>query len=409
MNFTPCFTKKQMAIFILVVYALFKDYKRNSLEAMAKSTNTNYQRLQYFISDSKWDIQAIKQKRLEIIQQQRTTASTKDGIVAFDDTACPKPFAKKTQGAQWQYCAPLKREETCNVAVASAFVSQTKHFPIDIVPYIPADEFKGGKDNPEFKDKIQIAIELFNNAIETLDIPGVTFDSWYASTKFIEHIHSKDRVFFSEIKSNRNIFMYHPVKKTHCMVKPDELVTLIKRHYWHKVKYVKHKTTDGSEVSYKTYSFETKLKDCTVPIKFVVVFGKWSKEDDKRFHILITNQLKAPAKTVIKNYLLRWGIEYCFKELKDTFYFDHYQVRHIDKIERYWNLCLIAWTLTYWIKQNAYLNKILETKPVTFNEFKQAINSLLEFSATSELSKNETLANEYFKIKSARAIKKMAA
>jgi len=108
-NFTPCFTKKQMAIFILVVYALFKDYKRNSLEAMANSTNTNYQRLQYFISDSKWDMQAIKKKRLEIIQQQRTTASTKDGIVAFDDTACPKPFTKKTQGAKWQYCTPLKR------------------------------------------------------------------------------------------------------------------------------------------------------------------------------------------------------------------------------------------------------------------------------------------------------------
>jgi hypothetical protein len=203
------------------------------------------------------------------------------------------------------------------------------------------------------------------------------------------------------------------------MVKPGELVTLIKKHYWHKVKYVKHKTTDGSEVSYKTYSFKAKLKDCKVPIKFVVVFGKWSKEDDKRFHILITNQLKASTRTVIKNYLLRWGIEYCFKELKDTFYFDHYQVRHIDKIERYWNLCLITWTLTYWIKQNAYLNKIfalanlpqarLETKPVTFNEFKQAINSLLEFSATSELSKNETLANEYFKIKSARARKKIAA
>jgi hypothetical protein len=112
---------------------------------------------------------------------------------------------------------------------------------------------------------------------------------------------------------------------------------------------------------------------------------------------------------LLKNYLLRWGIEYCFKELKDTFYFDHYQVRHIDKIERYWNLCLIAWTLTYWIKQNAYLNKILETKPVTFNEFKQAINSLLEFSATSELSKNETLANEYFKIQSACTMKKLAA
>ncbi len=403
------FTKKQMAVFVLVIYALFKDYKRNSLEAMAKSSNIDYQKLQYFMSDSKWDMQVIKQKRLEIIQKQRTTASTKEGLIGIDDTGCPKPYAKKTQGAKWQYCGSLKREEICNVAVVSAFVSQTKHFPTDIVPYLPAGEFKNGKNCPEFKDKIQIAIELFDNAIESLDISGITFDTWYASTKYLEHIHKKEKFFYSEIKSNRNIFMYHPTKKTHRMVKPGELVTLIRKHYWHKIKYVKHKTKGGNEVSYKTYSFEAKLKDCNVPIKFVVVFGQWNKDDDKKFHILITNQLKATPKTAVKNYLLRWGIEYCFKELKDTFYFDHYQVRHIDKIERYWNLCLIAWTLTYWIKQNGYLSKILEAKPVTFNEFKQAINSLLEFSATTELSKNEKLANEYFKIKSARTAKKLAA
>ena len=86
------------------------------------------------------------------------------------------------------------------------------------------------------------------------------------------------------------------------------------------------------------YSFEAKLKNCDVPIKFVVIFGKWNKDDDNKYHILITNNLRASAKTVVTNYLLRWGIEHCFKELKDTFYFDHYQVRHINKIDRYWNL-----------------------------------------------------------------------
>ncbi|TVL96684.1 MAG: hypothetical protein CV082_06185 [Candidatus Brocadia sp. BL1] len=98
---------------------------------------------------------------------------------------------------------------------------------------------------------------------------------------------------------------------------------------------------------------------------------------------------------VITNYLLRWGIEHSFKELKDTFYFDHYQVRHINKIERYWNLCLVAWTLAYWIKQNAYI--------------KQAVNSLLEFASTNALSKNEILADGYFKIKSKRLKKNCAA
>ena len=53
-----------------------------------------------------------------------------------------------------------------------------------------------------------------------------------------------------------------------------------------------------------------------------------------------------------------------------------------------------------------YSHKI---KPTTFNEFKQAINSLLEFASTSALSKNEKLADGYFKIKSKRLKKKLAA
>lgn len=408
-HFSSCFSKKQLAILTLAVYALFKDYKRNSLDAMAKATHIEYQKLQYFFSESKWNIQDIKRKRLEIIQNQRTTASTKKGLLAIDDTGCPKPFAKKTEGAQWQYCGPLKRAEVCNVGVGIAFVSPAKHFPIDIIPYLPSSEFPGGETDTRFKDKIHIAKELFDTSVETMDFSAVTFDSWYAATHFLEHIHSRNKIFFSEIKSNRNIFMYHPIKRVKCFVKSGELVTLIRKYYWHKTKSIKLKTTDGSEVSYRTYSFEAKLKDCDIPIKFVVVLGKWNKDDDNTFHILITNQLTASTKTVITNYLLRWGIEQCFRELKDTFYFDHYQLRHIQKIERYWNLCLIAWTLVYWIKQNAYLDKILETKPITFNEFKQAINSLLEFASTNTLSKNETLARDYFKIKSKRLKKKLAA
>lgn len=295
-------------------------------------------------------------------------------------TGCPKPYAKNTEAAKWQYCGSLKRQENCNVVVGAAFVSKTKHFPLDVIPYLPAEEFGGGKDDPKFKDKIQIAMDIFDAASANFDFSAIAFDSWYASQRYLEHIHAKKKHFFSEIKSNRNIFMYH-------------LAIL----------------SDGSEVSYKTYTFDAKLNGCNVPLKFVVVLGKWNKEDDKKYHVLITNQLDASVKTVITNYLLRWGIEHCFKELKDTFYFDHYQVRHIDKIERYWNICLISWTFVYWIKQNAYLDKIMETKPSTFNEFKKAINSLLEFSSTNALSMNEKLSQEYFKIKSARFKKKIAA
>ena len=176
------------------------------LTPIIKNSNPHFYEDKYFFSDSQWDLQAIKQKRLEIIHNQRTTASTKDGLLAIDDTGCPKPYAKNTEGAKWQYCGPLKREEVCNVGVCVAFVSKTKHFPIDIVPYLPADEFPGGKSNPHFKDKLHIAQELFDKSLETIEFSAVTFDSWYATTALLEHIHTRKKIFFSEIKSNRNIF-----------------------------------------------------------------------------------------------------------------------------------------------------------------------------------------------------------
>ena len=401
-HFDLFFSKKQFAIFILAIYAMFKDYKRNSIYEMAKITNTDYQRFQYFFSDSKWDSQSINDKRLELIENQLTTASTNDGMLAIDDTSCPKPFAKKTQGAKWQHCGSLKREEICNVAVASAFVSQKKHFPVNIVPYLPEDEFYQGNFNPDFKSKINIAIDIFDNALKSgLKFSSVGVDSWYATKDFIEHVDKNDKTIYSEIKSNRNIFMFHPVKKKHVFVKPDELVTLINTHYNHKKRFTKYTHRNGNEVRKWTYSFKAKLKDCNVPLKFVVLFGKWDDKDDKKLHILITNKLNDSSKSVIQNYLMRWGIEQCFKELKDTFYFDQYQVRNIKKIERYWNICLLAWTLTYWIKQNDYLRKIVGKTPNTFNQIKVAINSLLVFSSTETLSKNKKLKTEHFKIKPA--------
>ena len=57
-------------------------YKRNSLAARAYAIHTDYQKLQYFFSDYRWNLQALKLKRLEIIQKQSSTASTDDVIRA---------------------------------------------------------------------------------------------------------------------------------------------------------------------------------------------------------------------------------------------------------------------------------------------------------------------------------------
>jgi len=117
---------------------------------------------------------------------------------------------------------------------------------------------------------------------------------------------------------------------------------------------------------------------------------------------MITTDVKMSTRTAILTYLLRWGIEVSFRELKDTFSFDQYQVRHQEQIQRHWIMSFLAWTLAYWIKQNGCLSKILNEPLETIGEYKQAVASLIIVDSAFLLSKNKDIAASLYKIKSER-------
>ena len=99
-NFQPLFSNTQMSVLRAIVYGMFHDYKRLNLSAISRKTNVNYQKLQYFFSESDWSIEQLNQIRLNILANQPTTRATLNGVFAIDDTDCPKPHAKNTEGAQ---------------------------------------------------------------------------------------------------------------------------------------------------------------------------------------------------------------------------------------------------------------------------------------------------------------------
>ena len=396
-NFKELFSKKQFAVFVLAAYSLFKEYKRNCLFSMADNANVNYQAFQYFFSESRWNIDELNDKRLKIIESQRTTKSTNDGVLVIDDTSVPKPYAKDTEGAKYQHCPVLNREEVCNVVVVSGFSSKTKHFPINLNFYMPESEFPRGKKDYRFKSKLTLAEELIEDAISKgINFSHICLDAWYASNKLINSIDSRNLKFVAELKPSRLIYFYHPIKGRHCFIKQDELVKLIRSHYKHKLKPVEVSHPNGYSRNFLSYSFKSNLKDSSVKIRVVVLFGKFCDEDSRSIHLLITNDLNAYAPTIVSKYTLRWGIERVFQELKDVFCFDQYQVRHKKQIQRYWMLCFIVWSLVYWIKQNGYLNKTLSSRLMSFNDYKKAINSLLFLGSGVIISKNrESLCNLY--------------
>jgi len=407
-NFKDLFSKKQFALFSLALYSLFSEYKRNCLYSMAESVKVDYQAFQYFFSESRWKLDELNNKRLSIIENQRTTTSTKEGVLVIDDTSVPKVYAKNTEGAKYQHCPSLKREEVCNVTVMSAFSSKSKYFPINFKFYKPASEFRLGKDDYRFRNKISLAKELIDDAIsKNIKFTHVCVDSWYTSDDFIEFIDSNNLKLVAELRPNRLIYFYHPLKKRHCFIKQDELVKLIRSHYPHKLKPVKVQHPNGYKKNFLYYSFKTRFKDSSLKLKAIVLFGDFTDKDSKSLHILITNDLNSYVPTIVSKYILRWNIERIFNELKDVFCFDQYQVRHKKQIERYWMMCFITWSLVYWIKQNGYLNKTLSSKLDSFNDYKKAIASLLFIGSGFMISKNGNAICDLYGLTSERMKKSL--
>src|SRR3990167_9486078 len=277
-RFNSVFSNTQMSALRGLVYCMFFDYKRLSLSAIARRTNIHYQKLQYFFSDSSWDINKLNDTRLKILQNQSTTRATPNGVFALDDTGCPKPHAKKTEGAQFQYCGSLGRKENCNVAVASCFVSNTKHFPINFKSYIPVQ----GRPPRDFKSKPDLAKELIAEAVaKNIPFSSVVFDAWYTSSDMIEFIASKNLTLVAETKINRSILFTHPETRQQGYMCAEDIIPIIRQFYAHRFKHVEILQKNGKTKHVYTHTIKSKLKDCSVPLQIFFILDRWSDTDDK--------------------------------------------------------------------------------------------------------------------------------
>jgi len=85
-NFKELFSNKQFSGLEVLIYGMLRDYKRLNLSCLGKDLKLTYQQLQYFFSDSKWNYEELNNKRITTLRRQRTTAFTKDDVLAIDDT-----------------------------------------------------------------------------------------------------------------------------------------------------------------------------------------------------------------------------------------------------------------------------------------------------------------------------------
>ena len=314
--------------------------------------------MQYFLSEAKWNPEELNNIRIQLLEGNRTTKTSKSGVLAIDDSGCKK-WGLKTEGAQVQHYGTEGTLTRCNIVVASAFVDSRKRYPVNFRPYVPENDSFFDKPFTEFKSKLELAKELISDAVsKNLKFSDVVFDAWYLANHFIEFIQSLKLTFISNVSSDR-LVSYHGK-----WIRAGELVKFIPVQKFNRTVTVSNANNENK--SFYIYSFKGKLKDVKGDFLFVASIGCWDKSDNQRsFHVFITNHLSLSPHQILQNYALRWGIERIFRDLKDNLNFDHFQVRSIATINRHWHLVSLAYSFLLICSLNGSFSRIFSQKSAT--------------------------------------------
>ncbi len=225
-SFTEDFPRKEQARWTEVYLAgLLQDGERKSIEPMMGRvvlpercrTRDPLQAVRHFVGHGHWDHEVVLCRYRALMA---SLFASPDGLFVIDDTGFPKQ-GKHSVGVQRQYCGAAGKKTNCQVAVSVHYVAPAAHFPAAIRLYLPEtwtqdearlDEAKVPPDHRKFKTKIQIALELLDQArAEGLAGKGVITDAGYGTSQdFREGVTSRGMFYVAGLKGDEVAFSEEP-------------------------------------------------------------------------------------------------------------------------------------------------------------------------------------------------------
>src|SRR5437870_11445987 len=117
------------------------------------------QRLQFFLSESVWEPEAVNDRRLELLLADPVTAPHGGGVLIIDDSGDRKD-GTRTAHVGRQYLGRYGKTDNGVVTVTTVWADERLYYPVHAVPYTPARHFARGKTDPAFRTKLQIGADL---------------------------------------------------------------------------------------------------------------------------------------------------------------------------------------------------------------------------------------------------------
>jgi hypothetical protein len=318
------------------------------------------QRLQWFLSESSWDVAAVNAQRLAHLVGMPATRPHAQGVLVLDDTGDRKAGAKTAHVAR-QYLGSVGKIDNGIVAVTTLWADERVYYPLHLLPYTPASRFPRGKTDPAFRTKPQMAAELVEAAV-AVGVPfrAIVADCFYGDhAGFVEALDRADRPYVLALKPQKG--MWAPAEAAHTPVEAAQALR------W-----------DGPKAPGDWTRVVRCFRDGHEEVWWAAeaTLGPWGPDGRHRLVVATTDPATLPAAStwylltnlprpespraatsplapaalteVVRLYGLRLWVEQGYKQVKGELGWADFQVRSDTAIQRHWHLVCCAFTFCWW-------------------------------------------------------------
>jgi SRSO17 transposase len=346
-------------------------------EPIVGALHPSVQSLQFFLSESNWQVKLINARRKQLLRECLTTAPTTRGVLVIDETGDRKD-GKKTAHVARQYLANLGKVDNGVVSVTSLYADEHLYYPLEVEPYTPSRWFEKGKQDTAFRTKPQIALELVQREVkEGLPFRAVVADCFYGENDvFVSGLQSLEQN--AGVSTGGPIGFVLSLKRSHCWWHEEgevgSLLEAARLASWNGASKegdwqpTVRTFADGHKETWYALEVKTKAYHPEKSVRAVVATTDPALLPEANTWFLMTNlpapkaqnsspvpveqshDLLAPAdlEEVVRLYSLRNWVEQSYKQVKHALGWAQYQVRSDTAMRRHWTLVMCAFSFVWW-------------------------------------------------------------
>ena len=291
------------------------EIKRKSLPGIARVVGLdNHQPLHHFLTESPWETEDLKIRRLELILQ---VLKGKPIILIIDETG-DKKKGNKTDYVKRQYIGNLGKTDNGIVVVTAYGVLWGMTFPLLFEVYKPRERLKPG-------DKYLTKPEIASMLMRKLQSMGFNFNlvladslSGESSKNFIEVLDELNLKYLVAIRSNHSLELLPRQKIQHLK--------------WHKFKRV------FSDLSAENRFIREIVAGKRKEVRYWEITTDSEQLPDNSTWYVMSKYSGITPREVGNFYGLRTWVEYGLKQSKNELGWADFRLTHYPDIERWWEI-----------------------------------------------------------------------